>query len=1298
MKSPLYALAGMLVSTLWALTARADYSNTVMSLNPIAYYRLSETTPVPADTATNLGSAGAIGTALYLNTPTHQVSGALMGSTDTAVGFDGSSTTKDRVAAPFDSSINPTGQFTAEAWVYPAVVDSGTYCPLSYWTEAAGAVGRTGWLIYQNGTSGWTFRMYNGHTSSSTEVDLTGGGTPVANTWYHLAAVFDGTQASLYVNGLLVTQHVTTAYAPNIGGPFSIGARADGNFWWAGSADEPALYTNALSGADILAHYQNGTNTSPSQTYQSLVQSKNPLLYYRLDEPTFTPGSPVTTPNLGSLGSAADGTYEAGAFTGVAGPAFGGFGAGNKAMTISALAGDVVIDPQSVNTDVFTITGWFKRSGLHLGGQALVFNRHSDQSQATGLGFGYNGSPGVDELNVHWNEGPSSWLTGLIAPNDVWCFGAAVYTPSNVTVYLDNLSNSFNTTLTAHDFSLASTYIGWDFPFSRFSGSIDEVALFDRALSPTEVRTLFNSSQMPPQVLSISRTPADPLYEGYTITMTGTAGGATPMTNQWYKGTTLLTGKTNLTLTLANAATTDSGNYKLVVANAYGSATSAVQVITVSSGPPLFLSQSISDATRAVGGRVTYSVVAGGSSPISYQWKHGTTPIPGATTSVLKLTNLQLSDAGAYSVTLTNAYSPSPGTGTNSITGNVSVFAVTNYPFAAMYGNPLAYYRFSETSGTTAYDYAGGFNGTLTGPIVTGVTGPRPATWAGLESTNVGFQFDGTDTRVQLPPFNLQTNQMTIVAWINPAGPQNDQTGILNTRSSTGVAGFFVNRNGNNALSYVWEGTSSWNDFQSGLVPVENQWNFVALVIDPSKGTVYLDSGSGLTNASFFPSEGNKTVIWDSPNIGVDLGYPRWFNGDIDEVVVYDRALSSSEIANLDLLGTTTPGPKPEIIAQPSSATVYAGQSASFSVSAIGNLPLSYQWQHAGTNLPGATRSALVIPSAYYTDAGNYQAVITNSIGSSNSTIASLTVLAPPNFANLTNGLVLHLAFDGNYLDSSGHGNNATPVGSPTLIPGKLGQAMHYNTDNSIPASVIYNYATLGTPADLQFGTSQNFSVSYWIRFSGGSVDLPVLSNDNCGEGCIGFYFGPSAGGAGAPYLPGTWAWSFANSSYAGIDVEGPANAINDGQWHNLVTTLDRTGLGSTYLDGVQVDVRPISGFTDTLDTGNPVNVGQVGSADYNVVFGADVDDLGVWLRTLSPTEAESIYAVGQQGRSFDTVGPVVLSIRKAGTDLELVWQTGTLKSSTTGVLGTYNPVPDATAPYYRVTPGVTPTFYRVAP
>ena len=168
--------------------------------------------------------------------------------------------------------------------------------------------------------------------------------------------------------------------------------------------------------------------------------------------------------------------------------------------------------------------------------------------------------------------------------------------------------------------------------------------------------------------------------------------------------------------------------------------------------------------------------------------------------------------------------------------------------------------------------------------------------------------------------------------------------------------------------------------FQSGLIPVWGQWNFVALVIDPTKGTVYLDKGdgTGLQSAVFTPPQGNKTVIWDSPNIGVDLGYDRWFNGSIDEVVVYDRALSPAEIANLDLLGTTSPWTCPAIIAQPTSVTVYAGQSAGFDSgrswrAAVGVSVATCRDEPAGRNQPHVDDSQRVLYRRGELQGGDHQ-------------------------------------------------------------------------------------------------------------------------------------------------------------------------------------------------------------------------------------------------------------------------------------------------------------------------------------
>jgi hypothetical protein len=303
---------------------------------------------------------------------------------------------------------------------------------------------------------------------------------------------------------------------------------------------------------------------------------------------------------------------------------------------------------------------------------------------------------------------------------------------------------------------------------------------------------------------------------------------------------------------------------------------------------------------------------------------------------------------------------------------------------------------------------------------------------------------------------------------------------------------------------------------------------------------------------------------------------------------------------------------------------------------------------------------------------------------------ATIAVAASdPLFANLTNGLVLHLAFDGDYQDSSSRGNHGTPMGTPVIEAGKIGSgALRYIVEKDSSGITNNSFVTLGSPADLQFGTT-NFSVAYWIKFLSPTVDLPVFCNNNCGEGCIGFYFGPSV------YADGRWAWSLADSSYAGPSAEG-TNVISDGTWHHIVSTFDRSGDAVTFQDGVLVDKRPITTFTASLDTGNPVNIGQVGTADYAVNYTAVVDDLGVWLRPLTQAEAESIYRVGQNyGKSFDTYGPVKLSISSTSTGVELVWQSGTLLSSDS-LTGSWTAVSGAKAPYYKVTPGTGNRFYRV--
>jgi hypothetical protein len=82
---------------------------------------------------------------------------------------------------------------------------------------------------------------------------------------------------------------------------------------------------------------------------------------------------------------------------------------------------------------------------------------------------------------------------------------------------------------------------------------------------------------------------------------------------------------------------------------------------------------------------------------------------------------------------------------------------------------------------------------------------------------------------------------------------------------------------------------------------------------------------------------------------------------------------------------------------EPANQTVNVGQTATFSVSAMGVAPLSYQWKKNGTSVSGATSSSYTTPATVSSDNGaQFTVVVTNSAGNATSNAATLTVNAPP--------------------------------------------------------------------------------------------------------------------------------------------------------------------------------------------------------------------------------------------------------------------------------------------------------------
>src|ERR1043166_3113371 len=106
--------------------------------------------------------------------------------------------------------------------------------------------------------------------------------------------------------------------------------------------------------------------------------------------------------------------------------------------------------------------------------------------------------------------------------------------------------------------------------------------------------------------------------------------------------------------------------------------------------------------------------------------------------------------------------------------------------------------------------------------------------------------------------------------------------------------------------------------------------------------------------------------------------------------------------------GVSSVNSSPSILTQPQNQTANQGQNASFSVTATGSAPLSYQWLFYGTNLIGATATSYTVSNAQPANAGPYSVVVSNSLGMISSSNALLTIIIPPTITNQPQSLTIN--------------------------------------------------------------------------------------------------------------------------------------------------------------------------------------------------------------------------------------------------------------------------------------------------
>ncbi len=725
---------------------------------------------------------------------------------------------------------------------------------------------------------------------------------------------------------------------------------------------------------------------------------------------------------------------------------------------------------------------------------------------------------------------------------------------------------------------------------------------------------------VPPQAVTTN--------EGATVQFAVQASGSAPLFLQWNKDDVEIGAATNAMLTLTNVQLSHAGLYRVTVSNLWGTDSAAAQLIVLGSdtNPPAITAHPASITTNT-GVTVAFSVAATGTEPLHYQWFNNTVVltnnarVSGVTGANLTLAALQSSDAGDYWVVVTNAF----GAATSMVARlTVEVPSTCVPPPASLVGW-----------------WPG--DGTGTNLITTNQATLKNGATYTPGCVGSAFRFDGTDDYAEIPhsPDLATPGSFTVMAWIRPTVPLSQQADwarfvdkyYLGT-STIGRRGWALftsgkHSSGQGLLKFeVADGTGNssagWQEVvttETNLAPV-NQWTLIAGTYDLPTGRLSLYVNDTLRVQKAIGPYG---AAQDSVSLKLGCGNASGnrFKGDLDEVALFQRALSSTEIATIYAAGTNgmcKDQIPPRVLIQPEDAMKWLGEAASFKVSASGSEPLAYQWFKASTPLTnttritGATGTNLTLADVQSAEAGDYWVKATNPFGSATSAVARLTVLVPGVCTPPSASLVGWWPGEGWAFDLIGDAHGANQ-GGIFYTNAHVGTGFTFDSNDDrvvIPHRDAFNVSAAG------------FTVHFWIK---GIKNQPTPSD---GTTLIEKSHGWADNTGWAIQLnPATGRPSFDLGSGSGFaDAIGSVDVL-DGRFHHVAATWVQ-GVLRLYVDSV------LSGsatLTTPANNTRPVNLGFTwGGGTPRRFFRGQLDEVAVHNVALGSNQIAAIYAAGTAG------------------------------------------------------------------
>jgi fibronectin type 3 domain-containing protein len=898
-----------------------------------------------------------------------------------ALSFNG---TNAWVTANSSSSLTLTTGLTAEAWVNPTTLGNA-YRTVAFKEGGGGEV----WSLYGNQSGSQQTPL--GEVQVGGYKDAVGTAGLATGTWSHVALTFDGTSVRLYVNGTLVS---TTAAAGSLitsTGALRIGGNNIWGEYFSGLIDEVRVYNRALSAAEIQQDMTTpitptdtqpptapgnltatGSVSSASLSWSASSDNVGVSKYdvYRSTTSGFTPGpgnriAQPTGTSYSDTGLAA-GTYyykvqaedaagnlspisnEASAVVGdTTPPSAPGTLSASGAIGRATLSWGAASDNVGVvRYDVYRST----TSGFTPGpGNRIAQPTGTSYVDTTAAGtYFYK----VQAEDAAGNIGPSSNEASAVVLADTTPPSAPTNLTPSVSGGTVNLSWNASTDdvgVVRYDVYRSTTPGFTPGPGNRIAqpsgtsysdSSISVLGTYYYKVQAEDAAgNLSPSSNEVPATIADTTPPTAP--SGLVATVNGTSASLTwnPATDNVgvtkydvYRSTTpgFTPGPGNRIAQPTGTSYTDTGlaagtyYYKVQAEDAAGN-------IGPSSNEA---GATIPDTTPpTVPGNLT---ATGGAGQASLSWTASTdnvgvtrydlyrsttsgfTPAPG--NRIAQPTGISYTDSGLAAGTYYYKVQAEDAAGNLSGASNQATAIVT----AAAPTGLVAAYAFDEGSGTTTADRSGNNNtGTLSN-----------TTWSTAGRFGNALFFNGTNARVNVNDSSSLdlTSGMTLEAWVKPSVINaNYQTTVLKEQPGDLAYALYANTGNGRPDTEAAIGGSARTATGPSSLPT-GTWSYLTATYDGANLRLYVNGTQVVQQAA----SGLITTSTGALRIGGNAIWGEWFTGWIDEVRVYNRALSAGEIQN-DMFTSVTPDNTPPTISAKSPAPGSAGINVGTPVTATFN-------------------------------------------------------------------------------------------------------------------------------------------------------------------------------------------------------------------------------------------------------------------------------------------------------------------------------------------------------------------------